>query len=141
MSSICCLSLSLSLSVQINLMPLLFAKWFTTIKFSVILCAPKNWFRTVWRRRRRGLASSCFVLDSSLRAFPKTFQIYLLGTFSNVCTTLNWLPSTSSSFKWHSIHLIEFSFRHFVCSLFFNKVLFYLSHFIFILSHFNFPDG
>ena len=51
-------SLSLSLSVQINLMPLLSAKWFTTIKFSVILCATKNWFRTVWRRRRRrGLAS------------------------------------------------------------------------------------
>jgi hypothetical protein len=26
---------------------------------------------------------------SSLRAFPNTFQIYLLGTFSNVCSDLN----------------------------------------------------
>ncbi len=33
----------------------------------------------------------CFGLFS-LRAFPKTFQIYLLGTLSNVCSTFNWLP-------------------------------------------------
>ncbi len=33
----------------------------------------------------------CFRLFSS-RAFTKTFQIYLLGTFSNVCSALNWLP-------------------------------------------------
>ncbi len=30
----------------------------------------------------------CFGL-SSLRAFPNAFQIYLLGTFLNVCSALN----------------------------------------------------
>ncbi len=37
------------------------------------------------------LAVLCFRLFSS-RAFPKTFQIYLLGTFTYVCSALNWLP-------------------------------------------------
>ena len=82
--------LSLSLS--------LFAKWFTTIKFSVILCAPILIPDSLKKKKKARIGLELFcALDSSLRAFQMHFK-FILGTLSNVCSTLNWLPSTSSNF-------------------------------------------
>ncbi len=91
-------------------MPLLSAKWFTTIQFRVILYAPKLILDSLLKKKKKariGLELFCFRLFSL--CVSKTFQIYLLETFSNVYSALNWLPLLVRSLNgtpciWLSFH-------------------------------------
>ncbi len=72
------------------------------------------------KKVRIGLELFC-ALDSSLlvrfidisNLFTWNFLKYLFG-FKLIA------PSTSSNFKWHSMHLIEFSLRHSITTLYFQ---------------------
>jgi hypothetical protein len=91
MSSICCLSLSLSLCANQFDASALRKMIYNHLNLALFYAHPKTVSGQFEEEEEEGAdwprAILCFGLLSS--CVSKTFQIYLLGTFSNVCSALN----------------------------------------------------
>ena len=65
------------------------------------------------KKARIGLELFCALDSSLLVRFQRHFKLIYTWNFLKCLFGFKLIaPSTSSNFKWHSMHLIEFSLRH-----------------------------